>query len=171
MNEIWKKIADFESYEVSNLGRVRRNVSGKVKLLKGSKNADGYSRIGFYICKKNGIAIYKHKMRYHLVLEAFVGPMPKGMECRHMDGSKTNDRLSNLKWGTHKENISDRTKHGTAVDNRGSKHGMSKLVESQVLEIRNMRLTGAIFSTIASKFSVSPTAVRNIVIRRNWRHV
>lgn len=48
-----------------------------------------------------------------LVLENFVGPCPPGMECRHLDGDSTNNRLNNLAWGTRLQNASDRIRHGT----------------------------------------------------------
>lgn len=50
-------------------------------------------------------------MVHHIVLTTFVGPCPEGLECRHLDGVKTNCRLSNLAWGTVTENAEDRKKH------------------------------------------------------------
>jgi hypothetical protein len=38
------------------------------------------------------------------------------MVCRHLDGNPINNRLENLRWGTHKENKADAIKHGTAHD-------------------------------------------------------
>src|SRR4051794_38431819 len=52
---------------------------------------------------------------HRLVLEAFVGPCPDGLECRHLDGDPGNNLLSNLKWGTRLENFQDSVKHGTAA--------------------------------------------------------
>jgi hypothetical protein len=54
------------------------------------------------------------------VLEAFVGPCPSGMECRHLDGDVNNNNLQNLVWGTHLQNMRDSIKHGTF--SHGSKH-------------------------------------------------
>lgn len=73
-----------------------------------------------------------HMRRVHqLVLETFVGPRPKGMECRHLDGNKHNNHLKNLKWGTRSENQHDAVKHGTHSNGRlgkfGEKHPNSKL--------------------------------------------
>ena len=41
---------------------------------------------------------FKKRRRYvhRLVLEAFVGPCPEGMVCRHLDGDRTNNRVENL---------------------------------------------------------------------------
>ena len=39
----------------------------------------------------------KYKRVSRLILETFVGPCPKGMECRHLNGKKLDNRLINLK--------------------------------------------------------------------------
>lgn len=48
-----------------------------------------------------------------LVLEAFVGLRPPGLQTCHNDGDSTNDHLSNLRWDTPSENMWDKTRHGT----------------------------------------------------------
>lgn len=50
-----------------------------------------------------------------LVALAFHGPRPEGMEVRHLDGTRTNNRPENLAWGTHSENMQDKVAHGTAT--------------------------------------------------------
>jgi len=55
----------------------------------------------------------KGRFVHRLVLETFVGPRPHGMEARHLDGDRTNNRVENLRWGTRKENVADAIKHGT----------------------------------------------------------
>ncbi len=49
---------------------------------------------------------------HRLVLAAFVGPCPEGMEARHMDGYPSNNALANLVWGTPADNRADNRKHG-----------------------------------------------------------
>jgi hypothetical protein len=77
---------------------------------------------------------------HRLVLEAFVGPRPDGLVCRHLDGNCENNRLDNLEWGTQAENARDRIRHGTQC--RGLTNGRSKLTEEQVMAIRR-EITGA----------------------------
>jgi hypothetical protein len=48
---------------------------------------------------------------HRLVLEAFVGPCPDGMECCHEDGDSTNNRVDNLRWDTHEANVRERLEH------------------------------------------------------------
>jgi len=59
---------------------------------------------------KNGIS--KDYSVHRLVLDAFVGPRPKEMECRHLDGNPMNNRLDNLRWGTSGQNRVDMYSHG-----------------------------------------------------------
>lgn len=62
----------------------------------------------------------RHTRSVHqLVLEAFVGPCPPGMQCRHFpDRNPANNHLSNLQWGTPKQNAADRVIHGTNGNGR-----------------------------------------------------
>jgi hypothetical protein len=50
---------------------------------------------------------------HHLVMLAFEGPCPNGLECRHLNGNPQDNRFENLKWGTRLENIHDAIRHGT----------------------------------------------------------
>jgi hypothetical protein len=58
---------------------------------------------------------------HSLVLEAFVGPA-FGRDVRHKDGSKTNNALINLEYGTRTENILDAVRHGTWLSEKRRQH-------------------------------------------------
>lgn len=114
------------------------------------------------------------RLVHHLVLEAFIGPRPAGTECCHNDGNSLNNALANLRWDTRLSNEVDRKKHG--VGNEGSRHGMSKLTEEQVLEIRAVgawprRSHKSPVRALAQKYGVSPSTVRDILRGKYWRHV
>lgn len=49
---------------------------------------------------------------HQLVVLAFIGPRPEGMEVRHLNGIRSDNRLENLMYGTKKENMADRALHG-----------------------------------------------------------
>jgi hypothetical protein len=55
---------------------------------------------------------------HRLVLKAFVGPCPEGMEGCHWDGDACNNKLDNLRWATHAENVEDSIRHGTFYPKR-----------------------------------------------------
>lgn len=46
---------------------------------------------------------------HQIVLEAFCGPCPDGMEVLHGNGIRTDNRLSNLRYGTRSENDTGNT--------------------------------------------------------------
>jgi hypothetical protein len=105
-----------------------------------------------------------------LVLEAFAGPCPEGMECRHLNGNKCNNSLDNLCWGTPKENQADRIAHGTS--NRGERNPQAKLTEANVKDIRQHH-KGGLYSQkeLAQMFNIDPSTVSYIITRKNWNHV
>jgi len=63
---------------------------------------------------------YRNYFVHLMVLSMFVGPRPTPLhQARHLDGDRYNNNLSNLEWGTPKENCADRTIHGTAYQKKG----------------------------------------------------
>lgn len=113
MTEDWRTVPGYEGlYEVSDLGRVRslRVREGRPfpYILNEQVNYKGYLRV----CLSKDA---KSKMWFvHLlVLLAFVGPKKPKVQTRHMDGDPTNNCLSNLRYGTARENTLDQVTHGT----------------------------------------------------------
>lgn len=105
----------------------------------------------------------------HLVLKAFVGPRPPGMEACHNDGDLANNRPSNLRWDTHAANLADRKRHGT--EPFGERHPMRKLGVAQVAEIRRRLAEGDGPSSLAREFGVSRNAIARIRRNEIWRQV
>ena len=93
--EKWKRVVDFPSYEISNLGRVR-NASGKV--LKPQKNkTNGYMQIMLH----NGINGNKIKLHYlHRLVATYFLPQPQEgqTQINHKDSDRANNTASNLQW-------------------------------------------------------------------------
>lgn len=114
--EKWRAVPGYErTYAVSNLGRVysapRPTTSGGI--LNGSVDNYGYRRVALV---QNGKQATR---RVHvLVMAAFVGPRPDGLEILHSDGDKQNCRLENLSYGTHAENMRDMVRHGGTSQTR-----------------------------------------------------
>jgi DNA-binding CsgD family transcriptional regulator len=52
---------------------------------------------------------------HRVVLEAFIGPCPPGLQCRHLNGNPADNRLDNLCWGTPAQNTEDKRRHGTLM--------------------------------------------------------
>lgn len=126
--------------------------------LKFHENSDGYRATSI---RKSGLPVYVKASR--LVAEAFLGPRPDGHEVCHIDGNKTNDTHSNLKWGTHSENILDAVGHGKYVEVRtGSKNPNAKLTTKDIEYIRTHYSTKT-YAEIASMFSVHEQTIGRVV--------
>lgn len=105
--ERWRAVVGFEGrYEVSDLGRVRNSRTDHV--LSAATSRSGHQRV--VLCRDGkGKDMYVHR----LVLMAFVGPCPEGMEGCHNDGDATHNDVDNLRWDTRAENNRDAVRHGT----------------------------------------------------------
>ena len=125
-NERWLPIPDWEGlYEVSDMGHVRSvdrwvyahygpvgNYEGRFrrgKTLKATVDSKGYPYVTLCRGQEDRQRIGVHA----LVMRAFVGPRPDGMEVRHLDGNSSDPKLLNLAYGTRSENAQDALRHGT----------------------------------------------------------
>lgn len=154
--ERWLPVRDFEGlYEISDLGRVRRVATGRIlKMCVGTKT--GHLKVILH----DGDHVAQVKV-HRLVLESFVGVRPAGLQCRHLDGNPTNNVVSNLAWGTVRENRADMIGHGTRC---------STLTAVQVAEIRR-RYPAQRLRALAAEFNVSHGAIHAIVTGATWRHL
>lgn len=106
-----------------------------------------------------------------LILLAFVGPKPPGMQCRHFpDANPKNCRRENLQWGTQKQNAEDSIAQGIQI--KGEKCHRSKLTAEQVIEIRKSH-TGkrGEHSRLAKIYGIAPTNICGIVTGKTWKHL
>jgi hypothetical protein len=166
--ERWLPITGFEGrYEVSGQGRVRALFTGKQgivppRLIGSGCEASGYRRVTLY-----NAAGGKYRSEVHrIVLNAFVGPCPEGLVCRHLNGKPADCRLVNLRWDTQKANIADTLEHGTRA--RGETQGNSKLTEDAVRAIRKRYGEGATQRELSRDFGISRRTVVGIVRGESW---
>lgn len=157
-------IPGYSNYSVTKSGRVWSHI-GKGGWLKSGKNRGGYMHVILSDGRK------RHTSRIHrLVLLAFVGPCPNGMECRHLNGDKTDNRLENLCWGTHGENHQDSIQHGTHLSlQKGEKHPNSKLSDQDRRLIFSVYHDGVYTQReLATHFGVCHKIIHNIVHNNRW---
>ena len=160
--EIWKPIPGFPAYDVSNHGRVRsyytRGVcpeitSSPLRILKNCKLNNGHYIIKLY--KDGNIHRY---LVHRLVMLAFVGPCPDGLEVCHNDGDPTNNHLDNLRYDTHSNNISEAVWHG----NR-------RFTPLDIVEARKERRAGATVTSLAKKYNVAFSTMSALCNGRTYK--
>lgn len=112
MEEIWKEVADWPDWLVSTCGRAQRKTT--YKKTKAMQPTYGFvSNDYVWVCLTHPEKYCLEKRMAHLVLETFSGPKPsRDSKARHLDDIKTNNQLSNLAWGTSKENSDDAIRNG-----------------------------------------------------------
>lgn len=109
-DEIWKKIKDFDNYEVSNTGKVRINTyqtidsNGAIRTYEGHElnqaiNSSNYKKVSL---RKDGKNYNKYVHR--LIAEAFIPNPNNYQEINHIDGNKHNNNIDNLEWVTKSKN-------------------------------------------------------------------
>lgn len=115
MEPIYKEIPGYPGYRVGNDGslwtcrrkggsdRGANRLTNTWRRLKATSN-NGYLRVALVQDGKS-----RSRSVHCLVLEAFVGPCPAGMEaCHYPDANRANNQLSNLRWATRSENAKDK---------------------------------------------------------------
>lgn len=178
---------DFPMYRVGTDGSVwSRRVKGDIK----GQFGDWWKLKGSPAIKKKywcvnlfrGVPGSKNKGKtflvHKLVLEAFVGPCPEGMQCRHLDGNGRNNNLSNICWGTPQENSDDNKLHSKTNLGRkfyqcsGEKHHRATLTDEQVAEIRKIYVKKYGEQTrLARIYGTTNNVIHNIVSGLTWNHV
>ena len=160
MQEVWLPVRGYEnSHEVSNLGQVR-----SARTVLRQRMGNGYWMVDLKI---NGTR--KTQTVHALVASAFLGPRPTGLQVRHGRKGRLCNAATNLSYGTPSENNLDKRRDGT--DNRGGKHNMVKLTDSEVLLIRELRKEGSTLRAIGNEFGVSESLVSLICARKRWAHL
>jgi hypothetical protein len=177
--EEWKDIAGYEKfYQVSNLGRVKsldRIVNGfglkctqriKGKVLKLQKRKTGHLDI---LLKKNGIE--ERCWVHRLVARAFLENKQNLPIVNHIDSNPENNNVNNLEWCTQEHNIRHCVKSGRFNARKGIEHKDCKLSESDVLKIRELAANGYTYRKLSKLFPVSEGHIKNVVIRKKWKHI
>lgn len=160
-DERWLLIKGYEGlYEVSDYGRIRCQDGMIMK----TREQRGYRRVGLYKARETRVISVAAT-----VLTAFVGDRPLGNHACHLDGTRDNDRLCNLMWGTPKENESHKVIHGTKAI--GSRHGRSIRTEKEAAEIKALHAFGLKSKRIAEIYSTDRDTITAISRGHLWAHV
>lgn len=131
--------------------------SANPKEIHGSSDQDGY----LFITKPK-------KFVHACLLLAWSGQRPIKHVARHLNGDRRDNRLANLKWGTHQENSQDMIVHGSI---KGSKNPASKLTESDVIELRKAYIDKPLSALMLDYPQWSKFAIWAAVSGYTWTHL
>lgn len=167
MTETWKPIPGFDSFIVaSSDGRVGILCSGDEVKVRKTYIERGYETVTLPLQHPNKRRFFVHR----LVMLAFAGAIPEGMQVNHKNGVKNDNRISNLEYCTREENM----EHARVVlgSFERAQANMKKLTEGDVRLIRAKYEAGGIsMKKLARQFNVVEQTVSNIVRRKTWKHV
>lgn len=171
IHEKWVPVLGFEGfYEVSSLGRVRSIARVVAAGRRGATRVAGGVTLkpmvgsrGYPVVNLTKAGLRKQMFLHKVVLEAFTGGRPEGMECCHENGDTLDARLENLRWDTRSGNHKDKRKHGTWQV--GERANNAKLTEAVVIEIRKRGLSAA---QARREYGLSKTNARRIVRGDTW---
>lgn len=166
----YKDIPNFPGYRVGDDGSVwscwnrgKRAFTDTWRQLKARIGSHGY----YYVNLSRG-RIYKSFCVHTLVLITFVGPRPQDFEGCHGIGGPLDNSIKNLRWGTRRENASDKIPHGTLCC--GTLHPASKLSLQEIDDIRNRYAKGGIYQyELGEEYGVHQSVISEIVNYKAWK--
>jgi len=174
--EIWKDIPGYEGqYLASNIGRIKSMVSKKPGLIrKQDIRRDGYAQVQLKVDQRP-VNFLVHR----LVDLAFNGPIHDGLVINHLDGTKANNVLSNLERCTSSQNVRHAIGLGLKPPARGESHGMAKLTDADVREIREIakvrtpkgRIPRGVLACLCVRFGIGYSAMGAIIRGEHWSHI
>ena len=149
-------------------------------LWQGAVNGAGYGSIGL------GAAELGKGMVHRVSFELFFGPIPEGLLVCHKCDVKLCCNPMHLFCGTQQDNLNDARSKGRMRKGedwwtaprvggsgiaKGDGHGMAKLTEVDVRDIRHLSADGMNSTELSRRFGVSRRMIRNIINKTNWSHV
>lgn len=163
---------------VTKDGRVFSEVTNK--FLKPATDLSGYLRCAFkYNNKHTTFKVHR------LVAECYIRNPLNKPQVNHKDGDKKNNKVDNLEWCTHQENMKHAIENGLFNPKdipkekcinknikKGELNGCSKLTDEIVLEIRS-KFNPRIYTRemLAKEYNVKASTIKDVILRKSWKHI
>jgi len=171
--EEWKDIPNFEGYQVSNLGTVRgtdryKNGRNGLRLIRGQKlkqlpNKKGYLETRL---RKNGTHT---RLIHKLVTSAFLTKPDNCTQINHINGIKTDNRVSNLEWVTQSQNQLHAYKLGLQPSRAGENNSNAKLTDKDVTLLKQLYNSGKTIVEVSKCMNINVSIIRQIIYGRTWK--
>jgi len=157
------RIEIVKNYFVNSSGEVYNKDGMRLKT---SVSRDGYEIIPHWVDGK-----FKTRPVHRWVAEAFI-PNPENKPCvNHIDGSKTNNKVSNLEWVTYSENTIHALETGLKIVQKGEDVHNASITNEVAHEICRLIEQGLRNKEIVSKLNVSSLLVKQIRGKKSWTHI
>lgn len=177
--EIWKAIPFAPQYQVSSIGNLKSIKRTSITIKDGIEvsrvlkerpiaervNNCGYTRVTLYI--KGALKSYS---MHRLVASLFIPNPDNKRTVNHINGNKRDNRVENLEWNTHQENVIHSYRTGLKTPTKGSQF-KRKLNDDQVRQIKTYKWSGKTKKEIAAMFNVHRVTIHDIYNERTWRHI
>lgn len=150
-------LADFKA-------RLKRSPEGCLEW-QGARDPNGYGRIFWE---------ERVQLAHRAAYDAFVGPIPAGMNVCHRCDNPPCCEPTHLFIGSQADNHADMTRKGRGSvppSKLGTESSQSKLTEADVRAIRKARSEGIPVTTLAAQYGVSTSSLSAAATRKTWKHV
>lgn len=149
-------------YSHMNMGNHKWQVDYRRPL---SLKPNKYGYVVINLLAKDGLI--NPRSVHSMVMQAFVGQRPKGMDIRHMNGVRHDNRLINLRYGSRAENMADAKSHGTMRIEE--KHHAVKVTREDAIKIIARCRSGEVQRSIALDYGLTQQGVSDILNGRCWK--
>lgn len=172
----WKTIPGFSLYEASSDGEIKtynwKNLKREA-IMKPAMDNSGYLRTMLKRDSDGKIGTIKV---HRIIAQTFIPNPENKPEVNHKNSIRNDNRVINLEWVTHSENVKHSFYNGIQ-NNKGQNNPCASLTDEQVLEIRSKYTfgkktkCGKTKAQLAKEYNTTFNVIKQLVQGRTWKHL